>query len=428
MTKTRAQDGENDIEWVLPAAIPFAELKSRDLEECVYWLFDALGAKDLEWRTGGSGNGAADGGRDLEAHFFTPGIDDDVEPQIWWVECKGRSGTVEKSEVQEACNNATAKDDLDVLVIATNTQFSNPTRDWVKDWQKKHRRPKVKLWDKEHLERLLSRHPAVVLRLFSDALSVQGQVQAMEARFWNRLEYSPPGQLQKIWTERKTLEFSEMSTFAAIASEFSNGSITKRPWAAMLETTSLIKTLHLAFVNVSYLVLKSVKSGTDQTPMIRAACYLLMAALQDMEPEAAADLVNVSLYRGKEEEMPEEVRSLLLMPIIDQLLSELQDVCSNDCTRMSAIKSANLTQSADEIATYWERFNSKGGETGEDEQDGRRLLIEKTDAPCKVGFPLGPEVSCPLFGIEPTTGNLAEVLGTAKRVIAFRKAEAVTTG
>jgi hypothetical protein len=335
-----------------------------------------------------------------------------------------QSDTLEKSEVQEACNNATAKGDLDVLVIATNTQFSNPTRDWVKDWQKTHRSPKVKLWDKEHLERLLSRHPAVVLRLFSDALSAQGQVQAMEARFWNRLEYSPPGQLEKIWSDRDTLEFTEMSVFAAIAGEFSSGSITKRPWAAILETNFLIKTLHMAFLNVSYLVLRSVKSGTDQTPMIRAACYLLMAGLQHMEPEAAEELVNVSLYRGNEDEMPEEVRSLLLMPIIDQLLSELQDVCSDDCRRMSAVKSASLTQSADEIATYWERFDLNGSESDEDEQDGRRLLLEMTSEPCKVGFTVNSDISCPLFGVEPTIRNLAEVLGIAKRVLAFRKSEA----
>lgn len=142
---TRADnDADKSVEWVLPASIPFSELKARDLEECVYWLFDALGAKDLEWRTGGSGSGAADGGRDLEAHFYTPSVDDELEPKVWWVECKGRSGTVEKSEIQEACNNAIARDDLDYLVIATNTQFSNPTRDWVKEWQAKHKKTKSK--------------------------------------------------------------------------------------------------------------------------------------------------------------------------------------------------------------------------------------------------------------------------------------------
>jgi len=42
-------------EWVLPASIPFEGMKGRDLEECLYWLLDAMGAKDLEWRTGGTG-------------------------------------------------------------------------------------------------------------------------------------------------------------------------------------------------------------------------------------------------------------------------------------------------------------------------------------------------------------------------------------
>jgi len=49
-------------ERVLPAAIPFTTLKRNDLEECVFWLLDAMGAKDLEWRLGGIGGGASDGG------------------------------------------------------------------------------------------------------------------------------------------------------------------------------------------------------------------------------------------------------------------------------------------------------------------------------------------------------------------------------
>lgn len=88
------QPRETSKEWVLPASIPFADLKGRDLEECVYWLLDSMGAKDLEWRSGGSGGGAADGGRDLEAHFYVNTIDGELEAQKWWIECKGRAGTV----------------------------------------------------------------------------------------------------------------------------------------------------------------------------------------------------------------------------------------------------------------------------------------------------------------------------------------------
>src|ERR1700722_12879744 len=120
---------EGKKEWVLPASIPFDGMRGRDLEECVYWLLDAMGAKDLEWRTGGMGDGAPDGGRDLEARFYTPAADGEPEAQKWWIECKGRKGTVEPAEIKTAVNNALAIVNLDYLVIATNTQFSNPTRD-----------------------------------------------------------------------------------------------------------------------------------------------------------------------------------------------------------------------------------------------------------------------------------------------------------
>ena len=79
MSIKRIMTDQSTKEWVLPASIPFANLKRKDLEECVYWLFDAMGAKDLEWRTGGTGGGAADGGRDLEARFYTPGADSEIE-------------------------------------------------------------------------------------------------------------------------------------------------------------------------------------------------------------------------------------------------------------------------------------------------------------------------------------------------------------
>src|ERR1700738_3665828 len=95
-----------------------------------------------DWGTGG---GAADGGRDLEAKFFTPSADDEIESESWWIECKGRTGTVDPDEVKSAIVNAQAKGGLDYVVIATNTQFSNPTRDWASDWQRAHTIPKVKL-------------------------------------------------------------------------------------------------------------------------------------------------------------------------------------------------------------------------------------------------------------------------------------------
>lgn len=408
-------------EWVLPASIPFEGLKGRDLEECVYWLFDAMGAKDLEWRTGGSGGGAADGGRDLEARFYTPGADNEIETQNWWIECKGRSGTVEPDEVKNAVVNAQARSDLDYVVIATNTQFSNPTRDWIKEWQHAHARPKVKLWDHSHLERLLSKHPDVVLRLFSEALSLQGRFQAMEDRFWNKMEFVTPKSLADLWAARRELELTPAGLFAAITNEFAHGSIVHRPWGATLTSESLLAVLQIGIWNVIYLITRCNKAGVEEKPVARALAYLILCALDGLPATVVAEYVTASLYQGKADSMSDKVKNYLLAPIADQLLSEMQDVCSADCERLYLLDYHTLTTDKDEVKDYWLRFEPEGIE----EPAERRILrIEKNDAPCKVGFSVDADHGCPLFAFEPTHGNIDDMLAIIKRVSAFRKAQA----
>ena len=87
---------------VLPSEIPWRELRAKELEECVYWLADSMGAKDLEWRVGGTGAGAADQGRDLECVFYVADPAGGIFPEKWWIEVKGRNKTVEPKAVRDA--------------------------------------------------------------------------------------------------------------------------------------------------------------------------------------------------------------------------------------------------------------------------------------------------------------------------------------
>lgn len=414
-------DADTQHEWVLPASVPFADLKRSDLEECVYWLLDAMGAKDLEWRTGGSGQGASDGGRDLEAHFYTPTADGEIESQKWWIECKGRTGTVESDEVKSAVNNALAISDLDYIVIATNTQFSNPTRDWVKKWRLTHPKPKVKLWDHGQLERYLSRHPDVVLRLFSEALSLKGRFKAMESRFWNKLEFVTPRTLTDLWKNRNEIEVTPASIFAVIANEFANGDISCRPWGAVLDQQSLADVLVNGFYNVTYLLLRCSSAGVDQKIIIRTFAYLLLAALNILPSETVSELTLNSLTRNDRAKFPPKIQEMLLMPIMNQLLFEIQDVCTSDCKRVSLLDRAALTKDKDEVDNYWLRLEPEGSEEC-DEQ--KILIIEAYDEPCIVGFPVDKENGCPLFGTELTIENTGHFLAVIKRVAAFRKAQA----
>jgi hypothetical protein len=406
-------------EWILPAQIPFSDLKASDLEECVYWLLDAMGAKDLEWRAGGTGDGAADGGRDLEARFYVPAVDGELETQRWWIECKGRSSTVDPDEVKSAVNNALALADLDCLVVVTNTQFSNPTRDWVKAWQVSHPKPKIKLWDHSQLERFLSRHPDVVLRLFSDALSIDGRLAALESRFWNKLEFVAPKTLTDLWKARHELNFTAQAMFAVIANEMANGRVVKRAWAASISPEDVAEVLTAGLYNVMYLAVRSTEAGVDQRIIFKTLAYLILAAVTHFPAATVSHLILVSINRGKDKPLPSEIQEMLMRPILHQLLGELQDICSSDCKRV--LTDPSTIVESNELENYWFRLEDRDIE----EPTERRILrIENGDEPCAVGFQVDREESCPLFRIEPSVKTAGEVLEIIKHVSAYRKAQA----
>lgn len=414
MTKTISDKKEKT--WVLPAQLPFADLKAHDLEECVYWLLDAMGARDLEWRTGSNGAGAADGGRDLEALFYQPSPDGEMEAQRWWIECKGRGKTVEPEAVRNAVINASAKQGLASLVIVTNSTFSNPTRDWVSDWQSKNPSPKIRLWDKISLERFLSEQPTVVLRLFSGALSVDGRLQAARERFWQKLEYVPVNVLKEFWSERATLLVEPMERVALIANELAHGSLSDRPWGAYANAEEVWNSLQMLLSNLPYLVTRSDKAGVDQDPLAGTAAHLLMMALREQSITAIIGLIRHTITRD-DEIFPKEVLDVLWEPIMNLLLSELQDVCSSDCDRFYTRDRRTLLIGRDPVEIYWQRFDKRGASGG---SRSGWVGLENITAPCKVGFKIANGGSCPLFELEPQIGNLTALLKLTKRVLDFR--------
>jgi hypothetical protein len=413
---------DKETDWVLPADIPFAELKGRDLEECAYWLLDAMGARDLEWRTGGAGGGAPDGGRDLEATFYVPTPDGEMEPQRWWIECKGRKGTVEPDEVKSAANNSLARADLSYLVIVTNTTFSNPTRDWVKQWQTIHARPRVRLWDQGTLERLLPQHPNVVLRLFSEALSPAGLLKTIQQRFWERLEYMPVKALHTFWSERDNIEVDPLERVALIANEVAHGNINDRPWAAQATDKQLLQTLQIAFSNLPYLMLRSQRAGVNQEPILAALAHLLVVALQVFPAEAIARILFENCLERDGEPFPDEVVDVLLVPVVERLAGEMQDVCASDCERITSSGPTTLVGPEDPVESYWRRLDPAGAPP--DPNPTHHLLLERFSGVCKVGFELDKERSCPLFDIKLSKSNIGAFLAVVERVSGFRLAEA----
>jgi hypothetical protein len=387
------------------------------LEELLYWLFDSMGAKDLEWRIGGKGTGAADQGRDLELAFFTPSPDGTLTKQVWWVQAKGRVGTVEASEVYQAVLNSAGKSNVEVLVVATNTNFSNPTRDWVKEWQREHPRPIVKLWERTELENLCSKNPLAVIRLHAGALSPQGKVEVASTKLWDYASFSDEPTLRSIWEKRESVAFDERALLALTASELANGDIGQRSWALLVTDEILAASLCNGLVNFLYLAFRANENGVRQEPLIRAISYLILVATQRLRRDSVSSLLTNVWNDVAGREYPEKVRERILDPVLSTLRTELKDVCASNCRRV--MTEPELLQDS-EIKAYWDRLKK---DVGTKKERKRILTIESFKEPCRVGFPVSEQSGCPLCQIENPQSDIVEFIRVVDQVVGFRSIE-----
>ena len=386
--------------FVIPSQIPWGRLRGKDLEECLYWLLDSMGARDLEWRVGGIGQGAPDQGRDLQASFYMADPSGQLERTTWWIEAKGRKGVVPATAVKKAALDATANAAIDVLVIATNSTFSNPTRDWLADWQSKHPRPKIKLWAREDLERLVSQHPQVVIRLFSKALSPQGQVEVMKERFWRFTHYTDEPTLTELWKVQSTLDLDPQALIAATASEFANGSITERAWPLLKDEETRISLLLSSLANSMSFILRAQEAGIREEPYIQTMAYLLMLSLQTLDPETLLSEIE-NVFTESIGDKAQVVQEVFLTPVMEQLGAELRDVCTSDCRRV-IMDPVELGREG--VEKYWDRNRLK--EPDMYKQEFQFLILEDKRASCNVGFPLDFKRTCPLADPDETSTAL----------------------
>jgi hypothetical protein len=406
---------ESDL--VLPTEIPWETLQGKDLEEALYWLFDAMGAQDLEWRIGGSGEGGPDGGRDLELSFTVPSPDAEIFSQRWWVEAKGRRKTVERSAVQESVLNAAGRSDVDVMVICTNSVFSNPTVDWVKQWQTDNARPKVRLWDRLKLERLFSKYPEAAVRLFPSALTDQGKLAVLTTRFWRQSAYAPKLILRQLWKARNDLNWNDESSLAVLVSEMANGNILKRPWHALSSEEQQLNFLGMALLNVLPFCIRASNAGFEQFPYFKAIGLLMALAVRRTSAKEVMKFVDV-VWDSTDGEYDETLQQLVLDPVLGQLIREFRDVCTSDCQR---VYTDPIELSEREIENYWQRFTVSPSEPDSTHKDRGILTIEQDKKPCNVGFKLDQEHRCPLLELEEQKQRTLEpVLITIEGVLKHR--------
>jgi hypothetical protein len=260
--------------------------------------------------------------------------DGDLIKQRWWIEAKGRSGSVEPFEVKNPIVNAAGKAGVDVIVIATNSAFSNPTRDWVKEWQGDHPRPRVKLWERAELESLCSKNPLAVIRLFAKALNSQGKLEVARAKFWDYSAFTDEPTLIKLWRDRPGLTIDSRSLIALISSEMANGNIHSRPWAVGVDEAVMVGALGEGLLNLLYLALRADEGGVRQLPFFRALSYLILASLHRLGTPKTIQFLSVVWGVVEGRDYPDRIQKIILRPVLHELLSEVHDVCTSDCRRV----------------------------------------------------------------------------------------------
>jgi hypothetical protein len=392
------------------------------LEALLNGLLEALGASSLVWRAGSaSGVNASDGGRDLEAVFDRPTPDGDLDRQRWWIESKGRSGTVEKDAVQKAVLDAAARPDIDVLVIATNSRFTNPTRDWLDQWRIAHPRPQVRLWDRDRLDSLVRKYPTVAARSLPQALDDKDRLKLLLERLQHLGELPHEDDLQYFWQRQSVVKEAEdsVATLAMlVVAEPSPNSLTARPWVTLLTDDDAELLIAFVLISMPAWLDDALARPVPMDQWMRGAVYLLLGAMPRLREQALSEVITnpYSLLTGEPWDRlassKKSVRVLLkavTLPILRQAQDDLALICADDCVRVIVAESDHDKPLVGKH--YWRRFSD-----GE-QLDDRRLIMEQNGKPCAVGFPVGKKTSCPLINEALPAEGLALAL---KRVVEFR--------
>jgi Restriction endonuclease len=329
--------------------VPWTDVTGAQLEELLYGLLDAMGASSLTWRAGcTTGVTAADGGRDLEAVFDRPSPDGELDRRRWWVECKGRKETVERGAVQQAILDASARADIDVLVVATNSHFSNPTRDWVSERTRSFARPVVKLWDRDNLNRLVRQYSTVVARVLPSVLSNGDRLQLLVTRFEELGEEPMLLDLEFFWERRAWLmeQQSDLFTRAVAMFLYAEGVALprRRPWWRLLQESDAPVALIWALVQMPSLFGgEPLSRPLEIIRVLASAGRILIACLLLLSDRIGIEMT-LNPWRcvigGDEvadnEEKLEAWRQGALLPVLAFVQSDLVDACASDCTRASA--------------------------------------------------------------------------------------------
>lgn len=155
----------------------FNSLKSWQFENMVFDLLHAAGLKNLVWRTPGP-----DGGRDIEGTYTAVEFSSFYQSQNWYIECKRYSNSIDWPTIWNKISYADNKE-VDFLLFVTNSNPSPPCESEISNWNKRKRRPIVRVWRGYELEAILRNYPQVAVKYGMLGKGIEAQLSLQSLMF-----------------------------------------------------------------------------------------------------------------------------------------------------------------------------------------------------------------------------------------------------
>lgn len=391
-------------------------LNPEEFENLVFFLLDDMGFKNLEWRKGGKGTSAVDGGRDLEATYAKLEPDDTLSIEKWWIEVKYRRQTLATDSIQKSVLNASGRQTVDVFAIVTSNVVSNKATDWIKEFQSQQKRPKIIIWQRHDIERIMRKYPRTVAKFFPGSLSISGRLEAVKDAFWNSTVLPRLEDVNEFWKELPNLNLDNSSLLPIVIAEASIGKLDRHQWGLVVDEKLLISTFILGIANTPQLVIRFEQYGNSNEPLIEGLSYLLQVALLRLELDTIKNVIlNLNQYINSAVFSKEQM-NFILGPLINNLYFDLSKHCSQDCPKADLLSKESLT--APEF--YFRRFFRSRKQNQEQKPS---ILIQDSKSTCTLGLvPIGD--FCPLFDDIPDNctdeATITKLLRFAQKVIRER--------
>lgn len=134
------------------------ELTPQEFENLIFDLLTLSGLQNCVWRTPGS-----DGGRDIQGEYIHSDISGYSQKELWYIECKRYSNSVDWPTVWNKISYAEAKA-ADVLLVATTSSLTPQAIDNMNDWNSNKKQPLIRTWGGAEIRNRLNIYPELLTR------------------------------------------------------------------------------------------------------------------------------------------------------------------------------------------------------------------------------------------------------------------------